>query len=141
MAALLLRAFRWFEDGLLAKLAAAGWPDITRRHSTLFGHLDAAGTRPAELARRIGVSRQAIHETIAELQEFGLVELIDDPDHGRAKIVVLTDRGRENVRAAYRAFGELEDELGQRIGRGRVANLRMTLERQWGPVPGVGGDG
>lgn len=135
MAALLLHAFRWFEDGLLVKLAEAGWPGIRRRHSTLFGHLDPRGTRPAELARRIGVSRQAIHETIRELEAFGLVEQVPDPGHGRAKIVVLTARGRENVRAAHTAFAELENELRARIGAAEVAALRATLEHEWGPPP------
>ena len=136
MAALLLGGFRWFEDGLLVKLAEAGWPEITRRHSTLFGHLDVDGTRPAELARRIGVSRQAIHETISELERLGLVEQVPDPAHGRAKVVVLTERGRENVAAAYRAFAELEAELAARIGDGRVANLRDALAGDWGRPPG-----
>jgi DNA-binding MarR family transcriptional regulator len=70
---LLLRAFRWFDESLIAALHAAGWPELTRAHSLVFAQLDTEGTRTAELARRAGISRQAIHQTIQELQRLGLV--------------------------------------------------------------------
>jgi DNA-binding MarR family transcriptional regulator len=80
------------------------------------------------------VSRQAIHQTIAELQELDLVELVPDPTHGRAKLLVLTERGRENLAAALDAFDELERELARRIGPEKVETLRAILEEDWGPA-------
>lgn len=131
LGALLLRAFTWFDSGLLDALNAQGWA-IKRSHSLLFAHLDPGGTPPAELARRIGVSRQAIHETIAELEQMGLVRKVPHPSSRRSSLLVLTDRGRESVPAAHRAFAHLERELGRRIGSRRVAALRQALEEDWG---------
>jgi len=127
-----LRAFRWFEDGLLRRLDEAGWPKITRAHSLVFAHLDLEGTRPSELARRIGISRQAVHQTVGELVELGLVELAPDPASRRAKLVVLTPLGRRRVAEAHGIFGELEGELARRIGRKSVTELRRALEADWG---------
>jgi len=129
---LLLRSFRWFEDGLLARFEEAGWPEITRAHSLVFAHFDREGTRPSELARRIGISRQAVHQTVGELVELGLVELAPDPASRRAKLVVLTPLGRRRVAEAHGIFGELEGELARRIGRKSVTELRRALEADWG---------
>lgn len=128
-----LRAFRWFEEGVISRLNEAGWPKITRAHSLLFAHLDLEGTRPSELARRIGITRQAVHQTLEELVDDGLVELVPDPTSRRAKLVVLTPRGRRIVSDALAIFDELEDTLARRIGRKSVTQLRRALEADWGP--------
>ena len=128
---LLLRGYRWFEDGLLTSLEEAGSPEITRAQSLVFAHFDREGTRPSELARRMGISRQAVHQTVNELVELGLVELVPDPVSRRAKLVLLTPLGRRTVQAALAIFGELEEELARRIGRKSVTELRRTLEADW----------
>lgn len=135
---LLLQAFRWMDDSLRATLAARGWPHITPAQSLVFAHLDHGGTRSAELARRIGVSRQAVHQTVRELEALGLVEQVPDPANASARLVRLTAEGRRNVAAALTAFADLEAELADRIGADMVAQLRAALERDWqqpGPVP------
>jgi DNA-binding MarR family transcriptional regulator len=132
MPRLLLRGLRWFEEGLFALLAEEGWPGIGLTHSAIFGNLDKRGTRESELARRIGVSRQSVHETIRDLQRLELVELIPDSTNRSAKLVVLTPTGRRHVRAAVRAFATLEEELAHRIGARAARELRWALERDWG---------
>jgi DNA-binding MarR family transcriptional regulator len=131
---LLLRAFRWFDESLIAALHAAGWPELTRAHSLVFAHLDTKGTRTAEIARRAGISRQAVHQTVQELQQLGLVSLVPDPSNRSAKLVVPTDRGRDSIRVAKTTLAELEDELAQRLGRDQVQALRTALEADWGPT-------
>ena len=129
---LLLRGFRWFEDGLLSRLDEAGWPEITRAHSLVFAHLDQEGTRPSELAKRIGISRQAVYQTLGELVELGLIAIVPDPASRRSKLVVLTPTGKTTVGSAHAVFSELEDALAERIGRASVNELRRVLEADWG---------
>jgi DNA-binding MarR family transcriptional regulator len=131
---LLLRAFRWFDESLLSALHAAGWPELTRAHSLVFAQLDTKGTRTAEIARRAGISRQAVHQTVQELQRLGLVRLVPDPTNRSAKLVVPTDRGRDSIRVAKATLANLEDELAQRLGRQHVQALRQALEADWGPT-------
>ncbi len=132
MARLLLRAFRWFEDGLFSALDEAGWSGVRRPHSAIFGHLDKEGTTESELARRIGITRQSVHQSVSELKAMGLVELLPCPSNRSAKLVVVTPLGREQHRVALKAFADLEAELGRRIGRAQVAELRRILELDWG---------
>jgi DNA-binding MarR family transcriptional regulator len=131
---LLLRAFRWFDEGLVRALHAAGWPELTRAHSLVFAHLDPGGTRTAELARRAGISRQAVHQTVQELQRLDLVTLVPDPTNRSAKLVVPTDRGQASIRVAKATLAELEGELAQRLGQDQIQALRQALEADWGPT-------
>jgi DNA-binding MarR family transcriptional regulator len=131
-----LSAYRWLGDGMVARLREAGWPEITRSHSLVFAHLDRGGTRATELARRLGVTRQAMHQTVQELVERGFLELAPDPTSQRAKLVVLTRRGKRLLDDAQEIFRELEATLERRIGRKRVARLRRALESDWGEPVG-----
>jgi DNA-binding MarR family transcriptional regulator len=131
---LLLRAFRWFDESLIAALHAAGWPELTRAHSLVFAQLDPVGTRTAEIARRAGISRQAVHQTVQELQRLGLVRLVPDPTNRSAKLVVPTDRGRDSIGVAKTTLAKLEGELAQRLGRDQIQALRQALEADWGPT-------
>lgn len=116
----------------MARLVAAGWTDVTRAHSHVFANLDRDGTRPSELARRMGVTRQAAHQTIQELVDRGFLELAPDPKNARARRAVLTARGKRVVADARDIVRDLENTLERRIGRKRVARLRRALESDWG---------
>lgn len=139
MGQLLLRAFGWFDEALLARLAEDGWPELTRSQSLLMSQVPAEGIRSAELARRVGVTRQAVSQTLAELEAHGLLERRADPTNASAQLVSLTRRGRASVDAALAIFAELEDELARRIGVTAAQNLRRALSREWGDPPGTRG--
>ncbi len=131
----LIRAYEWFDDALIQRMHAEGCTEMTRSSSMIFSYLDSDGSRPAELARRIGISRQAVHKTLNDMVAAGLVELAPDPTDQRAKVVVLTEIGQERVSLARRILIELEHELESRIGRERLKGLREALAVDWGCVP------
>ncbi len=137
---LLLNAFRWMDAGFETLMDARGWA-CPKSNSLVFPHLLDGGIRPAEIARRAGVSRQAVHEVLTDLQAMGLVELQPDPADRRAKLVVLTSRGLEFDDAIGDVTTELERELAGRIGARRLAALREALEADWGPPLRDGADG
>jgi DNA-binding MarR family transcriptional regulator len=129
---LLLQSFRWFDESLLKTLANRGWPELSHAQSLVFAHLDRGGTRISELARRTGVSRQAMHRTVGDLEELGLLNLATDPTNQSAKLVILTEKGQANVAAALEAFADIEVELAGRIGPSTVQELRSALSAGWG---------
>jgi DNA-binding MarR family transcriptional regulator len=47
----------------------------------------------ASIARRMGLTRQAVQRTVNELVRSGLLEFAPNPDHQRAQLVVLTKQG------------------------------------------------
>lgn len=132
----LLRASDWFNDALLVRLETAGWPRLNRTQSLTFASLGPDGTRPADLARSVGISRQSMQTLLADLADHGLVEVTDDPADRRAKIVRVSDRGRHLASDASGILADLEGELAGRIGAPAVAALREVLDHEWGAASG-----
>ncbi len=129
---LLLRGYRWCDQGLRRELSERGWPDITPSQSTLMAHVRSEGIRITELARRMGVTRQAAHHLVQELHQNGFVVIHDDPSNLSAKLVVLSPDGEIIVRDALAIYVELERALSGKIGAKAVKDLRASLESDWG---------
>jgi DNA-binding MarR family transcriptional regulator len=108
---------------------------LARSHALVFSHLDGNGTRPAEIARRAGISRQAVGQTVAQMRERGLVKLAPDPTNRRARLVQPTAKGRKALERSGSGSAAAEKVLSRRIGAARVKSLRDALEQDWG-TPG-----
>jgi len=133
----LLTAFYWFDEGLQNHLRRRGWPEVTRPQSMLMCNLALGLTRPSDIARRLGVSRQAVHTTLAQMTAKGILALVDDPQNGRVKVVQLTPVGEGMKRDAQAAMQVMVDELERRIGARKLAQLRAGLLADWGePLAG-----
>ena len=88
--------------------------------------------RPSDIARNLGVSRQAIHSTINQMVAMGMVKLDPDPDDRRHMIVSLTDTGARMRRDAQAAMDALTDQLAGKLGEDRFNALLATLDADWG---------
>jgi DNA-binding MarR family transcriptional regulator len=128
----LLTAFYWFDEGLQNHLRARGWPEVTRPQSMLMCNLAQGLTRPSDIARRLGVSRQAVHTTLAQMTAKGILALADDPQDRRVKVVQLTPMGEGMKRDAQAAMEVMVAELQRRIGARRLSQLRAGLLADWG---------
>lgn len=131
----LLEGFEWFDDGLQRSLQAAGWAPVTRAESMVILHVLFGTRRPADIARALRLSRQAVHATIASLVSAGFFQLEPDPEDGRIKIVVHTERGWRMFQDANQIVERLGHALEQRIGKRRMRALREAFEIEWGEPP------
>lgn len=119
-------------DALVAEmhdgLPAQGFDDIRPSHSvSVLRTVDPEGTRPGELARRAGVTPQAMAEFVRHLEARGYVERVPDPTDGRARLVRLTARGREASAAAHVVFTAIEDRWKRTLGARRYTQLKEML--------------
>lgn len=129
----LLSGFEWFDESLQMSLREAGWPHLTRPESMVMMHVQMDVVRPADIARSLRLTRQAVHSTINALVERGVFELADDPTDGRIRIVQLTPMGQAMRKDAQKIVEQLTEELGRRIGPRRVKALREAFGGDWGP--------
>jgi len=129
----LLQGFYWFDEGLQNYLQARGWPVVTRPQSMVMANLVLGVRRPSDIARRLGVTRQAIHATINQMIELGIVELVDDPANGRVKIVAPTRMGETMRIDAQRSMVFMGEELGRRLGKAPFLKAAHLLHEDWGP--------
>ncbi len=129
----LLRGFYWFDEGLQNYLQARGWPVVTRPQSMVMANLVLGVRRPSDIARNMGVSRQAIHATINQMIAMDMVALVDDPSNGRVKIVVPTAMGETMRIDAQRSMVLMAEELSRRLGRAQFLKAAHVLHQDWGP--------
>lgn len=128
----LLQAFCWFDDGLQSYLQARGWSQVTRPQSMVMANVVIGVHKPSEIARNMGVSRQAVHTTINQMVAMGMLELHEDETDRRAKVVALSPMGMEMRADANRVMEMLTTELRRRIGSKNVDNLIRAFSADWG---------
>jgi DNA-binding MarR family transcriptional regulator len=121
-------AFDDFSDELAKRVEVAGFTDIRPGHGCVFGTIDPEGSRLTDLAERANMTKQSVGEATSDLEQLGYVERVPDPEDGRAKIIRLTERGREAQAIGRRLIDEVEREWAGRYGEERVAALREALE-------------
>ncbi len=65
---------------------------LTSARWQVLGAIDTEGhpLTVAQIGRRMGLSRQAVQRIVNDLERLGFVGLTENPDHKRAKLVVLT---------------------------------------------------
>jgi DNA-binding MarR family transcriptional regulator len=129
LARLLLDAHRAQAADLVEELDERGWPELRSSHVTLLLNVDRrSGTRLTELARRAGVTKQAMMVVADELEVRGLIRRTPDPEDGRAKVVRLTSRGRTCAAECRRAVAAVEARARRSLGGRRHDVLRETLD-------------
>ena len=110
---------------------------VTRAESIVILHVLVGAQRPADIARSLRLSRQAVHSTIGSLVEAGFFALEPDPTDGRMKIVVLTEQGWKMFNDANSIVQQLGAALEKRIGKRNMRALREAFEVDWGEPPVV----
>lgn len=116
-----------FERESLRRLQEAGHPRLTQGQKQVIIQMPLAGARLTTLAARLGVSKQAAMKLVDGLEVLGYLRRAADPDDQRAKLVVLTERGRGLIEQGLAIVEDLEREYAARLGARRLATLRTDL--------------
>jgi len=93
--------------------------------------LDAVAAGPATVAqigRMRGLARQSVQRTADLAVAEGLASYIDNPAHRRAKLLMLTERGRESVRVITVRQKRWADIVGADIGLAELGTARAMVE-------------
>lgn len=128
LALLLLAGFRDLVDETHRELAAQGHVGARPAHGFALQAI-GPGVTNADLAIRLGVTKQAAAKTIASLEREGYVERRDDTADARRRIVCPTKRGAEFLSLSAAAFQQALASWRQRVGADAVDALGVTLRR------------
>jgi DNA-binding MarR family transcriptional regulator len=118
-------------DELWGRLGERGYGELRPAHGCVFGYLGGEGDRLTALAERSGLTKQAVGEAVADLERLGYVERVPDPADGRAKIIRLSERGREARDEAAEIFADIEGRFAAEVGDERFDEFRATLLDLW----------
>lgn len=125
----LLAASRALVDGVSAGVRARGFADVRPAHGFAFARLSAGGATITQLAEHLDVTRQAAAQLVDELIAKGYVARNPHPRDARARLIVLTDKGRACTRAAEAAIADTLRPWEKELGPERLLALRNDLLR------------
>ncbi len=125
---LLREAFVAVNDLVIARLAETGHGVVRPAHAAVFQYLDDTGTTVSLLAERAQMTKQAMAELVRHLESHGYVVRVPDPNDGRAKLVLPTDRGRDVIAVAQELAPQVEGRITALLGADRMRALRDDLE-------------
>ena len=128
---LLMSRSEWMEARLHAKAAANGYGDITPSMVRLYAHLGSRPVPLSDLARRLAISRQAVHKMASEGVRAGYVEMLPDAVNARIKLLRFTPRGRQMAESARRELDAIEQQLVDMLGQDRLDTLKAVLAAPW----------
>lgn len=111
------------------RLEAVGHGDVRPVHGMTFQVLYGHGATSSELAERLGVTKQASGQIVADLEKRGYVRRVDHPQGGRRRLIVLTGKALAHLEAAGAILHQLESEIAARAGGGAPLALRAELAR------------
>lgn len=134
---LLMRAMYWFRESLETGLAARDLPPLTRAEAFVIINIAMGEHRAMNIARNLGVTRQAISQVLSGLESRGYVKTAPDPNNGRARIASFSRAFERHSRACHELVDAAEGELARRLGPKLVAQMRLALESDWGEPPRV----
>ena len=124
---LLFIPYRFLESAVLAALKEHGH-DLPLSQARVFQRIAPDGSRLGELAAAAQVSKQTLGSIVDQLERSGYVHRIPDPTDARARLVVITDLGRELVSLGAPVVREIERAWEAHLGQARTRELRRTLE-------------
>ena len=85
-------------------------------------------TTVATIARTLGLARQSVQRVADILEAEGFVAYEENPHHRRARLLSLTDRGRDGLAAIQAAQRTWANALGQEIGEAELRRANVALE-------------
>jgi len=132
LAQLVGRADLWFRKKLIAALEESDHKGFGNSDILMLANLNCGRTYPSELARRIGVSRQAVYKMLKNLEKKRIVALETDSERRNSKVIVITPKGERMIRDAIALLKSIEENLRENLKPKSVDQLRSILELDWG---------
>ena len=124
---LLQQLSRDFERRARTTLKGRGHTRLQPSHQVVFSSIGPHGCRLTDLARRAGMTKQAMGQIVDDLERLGYIERTPDPADGRAKIVRFTETGFAFVRDAADVMARIWDEYAALLGEAELRRLQQTL--------------
>lgn len=109
---------KWHEDG---------WHDIQPEHLKLVSIIGDSEWNNNELAKRAGISKQAMSKMVNLLEGRGFINVIPDEKDSRAKIITISKKGVEFMEYFYKNNIEFSRQFMDIISKDKINKLTEML--------------
>jgi DNA-binding MarR family transcriptional regulator len=124
---LVLLAYQSFVRQLHADLAAKGFADLGGSDGVVMRVIRTRPRTVSELAALLEITPQGAAQIVDSMARRGYVARRADPDDRRARLIELSDRGRDLIGAARAFHRRFEAALVRRHGRDTIDQFRSVL--------------
>ena len=107
-------------DWLLVQLEADGFGTLKAAQLSFLGTMDCGANFGSELARTLGISRQAVHKTVRDLEQAGWLRTQKNENLGNQRVIEFTDEGERMMACARKHFLRLDEQLEERFGESEL---------------------
>ncbi|MFI1917811.1 MarR family winged helix-turn-helix transcriptional regulator [Nocardia sp. NPDC020380] len=125
---LLGQAYQAFVQELHARLAERGHRMMGASYGYVLRSLAENALTASQLGERLGITAQGAAKVVDEMVKSGYVERRADPADKRAKLLHLSDRGRDMLDTVREFHADYERRLIARVGTDQVAVVRAVLD-------------
>lgn len=121
----------WVEQRLYTAAERNGYGDIPPSMARLLALLAGRPLGLSELARRLDVTRQAVHRLANEAAALGYVEFVDSETDARVKLLRFTQKGWIMSASAEQELDRIEAAIARQIGTEQLEQLKALLALPW----------
>jgi DNA-binding MarR family transcriptional regulator len=122
-------SYRYLEDRIFRVLQDGGFDDWTLAQCRVFQRIAPDGSRLTDVADQAQMTKQSASAMIDQLERLGYVRRVDDPTDGRARLIVIEQRGRRAVEMAKTTLDEILSEWESYLGTRNFALLQQILDQ------------
>ena len=127
LSALIQAARTTYSHAVGVRLSRIGCDDLPATGSYIISAMYWSGASLDSVIRWMGVTKQAVSQSVDTLVARGYLERSRDRSDRRRVNLILTDRGRRAGKAARSAIEGIDRELMDRVGPRKVIETRATL--------------
>lgn len=121
--------YRYMEDRIFRAVQDAGFDDWTLAQVRVFQRLGPDGSRLTDLADQAQMSKQSAGVLVDQLERLGYVRRVPDPTDGRARLIVIEERGRRAAEVAMATSTEILAEWKAFLGTRNFTLLHQILDQ------------
>ena len=123
----LLRASRAVNTAIVRGLHERGFDELRSTHTALLSNLEFGGASLTAVARRAGMTKQAMGRLADELIRLNYIESSRDKADRRAVKLAFTDAGLNLMQHSFAVMDEIERRCANRIGTDDFQRLLRSL--------------
>jgi DNA-binding MarR family transcriptional regulator len=119
--------WQWVWELNMAAATRAGYDDVNPAHVSLFRYPGLDGYRLTDIAQRMQITKQSVHQLLGHLESLGYLIRETDPGNRRARLVRLTPKGRGLQEVIRRQALDAERRILDILGEDRGEQFKTSL--------------
>ena len=123
----MLVGWQWVREQVFAGVRAAGYDDLNAAHVGLIRYPTLDGLRLVDIAARMQITKQSVHDLLGHMEQRGYLVREEDPADRRARVVRLTEKGKQLERVVRAQAAAAEAQIAGLLGEPHFQQLRAAL--------------